>query len=240
MRQFTLPTMFLLLAIIIPLTGCSSFSPVTGSGNVITKEMSYGGFTSVDVGTGFKVDITQSDSYGVKITADDSLFENLKVIQQDDTLKIYLDPVYSHVVSTKKAKITMPGLEALTLSSGAKGSISGFESQNDFTLNMSLGSGLTGNMKAEKVELKLSSGSNTTLQGSANIIIIEASAGSHANLDDFTVNEADIKLSSGSEATLTVMGDMDADLSSGSRLYYLGSPVIGDVTITGGSTMQSK
>ena len=240
MKQFTLPTIFILLAVIIPLAGCSSFSPVTGSGNVITQKMDYGGFTSVDVSTGFKVDITQSDSYSIIITADDSLFESLKVIQQNDTLKIYLDPIYSHAVSIKKAKITMPVLEALTLSSGAKGSISGFESQNDFTLNMSLGSGLTGSMKAEKVKMNLASSTTATLQGSANIIILEASAVSHANLDDFTVNEADIKLSSGSVATVTVMGDLDADLSSGSRLYYLGSPVIGDVTITGGSTMKSK
>jgi len=45
--------------------------PLIGSGNMRTQEMNYDAFTAVSVESGFMVEITQSTTYNVTITADD-------------------------------------------------------------------------------------------------------------------------------------------------------------------------
>ena len=63
---------------------------VEGSGNLDTQEMDFSGFTRVDVGHAFEVEIVQSASYSVSITADDNLFEYIEVSKKGEILKIGL------------------------------------------------------------------------------------------------------------------------------------------------------
>ena len=50
-----------------------------------TEEFNFGDFTRVEVGHAFEVEVVQSDSYSVSITADDNLFKNLKVSKEGET-----------------------------------------------------------------------------------------------------------------------------------------------------------
>ena len=111
---------FVILFLLLPvISGCSMTPPTSGSGNVITKDYDFSGFSSVNVSSGFKVKITSSDTYSITVTADDNLFNNLKVLIQNNTLKISLDPALSYLMSTKKVQITMPELDELKLSAGS-------------------------------------------------------------------------------------------------------------------------
>ena len=60
------------------------------------------------------------------------------------------------------------------------------------------------------------------------------------NLEDFTINSADIKLDLGSKATLNITGELEAELSGGSSLYYLGDPIIKKINSSRGCTIQQK
>ena len=241
MRTFNTPSILvMLLTAVALLPACSTVSPLSGSENVITKEMAFSDFTSIDISSAFEVEIIQSDTYSIIITAADNLFDNLKVRQQDDTLKIYMDPFYSNITSTKKAKITLPELNKLNLSHKTSGTVNGFHSSDDFNLTLSTGSKLSGDLEAGISEFVISSGSSITLEGSADNITIDASSVSTANLEDFTVNNATVNLSSGSRATLNATGQLDVELSSGSTLHYLGDPTIGNISISSGSTMKPK
>ena len=226
--------------IIVSLSGCSTFSPISGSGKVVTKEISYSDFTSIDIGSGFDVEVTQSNSYSIIVTADGDLFDNLKVRHQDNTLKMHVDPVYSHISSIKKVKITMPNISSLKLSTGAKGKIKGFSSSDNFNADLSLGSHLSGNIDASNVDFVIASGSSITLEGSASNMTLDASTGSKAELSNFVLDKATVKLSSGSNATIKVKAELNVDLSLGSTLHYLGSPKIDNISISGGSTIKPK
>ena len=57
---------------------------------------------------------------------------------------------------------------------------------------------------------------------------------------DFTVNNADVSLSGASDGTINLSGRLDADLSGASRLEYIGEPTLGDMNITGASTLKKK
>jgi hypothetical protein len=202
-----------------PFTG-----PVTGSGNLVTLDRSFSDFTVVDAGWGFEVTITKSDRYDVSITIDDNLVDYLQVSKSGSILYISLKPfTYDRV--TQKANIQMPLLHELQLSGGSHGFVEGFYVPPYYSGDFILG---------------LSGGSHAEMEGSANKISVEASGGSHLDLTDFPVHNAYIDLSGGSHATINLDGRLDADLSGGSHLYYIGEPTLGDIDMSGGSLIGRK
>jgi len=243
------------------LAGCAGDAGdvVEGSGNLDTQEMDFSGFTRVEVGHAFEVEIVQSASYSVSITADDNLFEYIEVSKKGETLKIGLKSgEYRNV--TLEAEITMPDLYELDLSGAVRGTAQGFSSSHDFTLDLSGASSLdmrdmsagnidfdisgassvTGDIGAGDADFDVSGASTVQLQGSAGDIVIEASGASHVDLAGFVVSNADVNLSGASQATVNLDGILDADLSGASNLSYIGEPTMGDIHTSGGSTISPE
>ncbi|MDH4207080.1 MAG: DUF2807 domain-containing protein, partial [Desulfobacteraceae bacterium] len=137
------------------------------------QEEALSDFAIVDAGSGFKVNITQANSYRITITADDNLFEYIQVTKTGSTLTIRLDSGISFQTSTLKAEITMPDLQELQFSGGVNGTVTGFVSSHDF--------------RAE-----LSGGSALKMEGEANNLTATGSGGSSLELSEFAVNNANI------------------------------------------------
>ena len=186
-----------------------------------TEEMDFRDFTSVDAGYACEVEIARSDSYSVNITAGDNLIKSVKVDKQDGTLRIRrtLSSLRGLIPGTFQAKITMPVLERVDLSGASK---------------------LTGQAKGADAEFNLNGASRVELEGSANKIVADAAGASHVDLASFHVSGAKIKLSGASHTTLNIDGQLDANLSGASKLYWLGKPVMGDIRMAGASTMSRK
>jgi hypothetical protein len=259
MRKFATLTIVAVLVVAVLLTGCL-LGVVTGSGNLVTREMDLSGFTRVAAGSAFEVEIIQADSYNVSITADDNLFDYIRVDKDGDTLEIRLKPNYNYGFLTLRARVTMPSLYGLDLSGATKATVSGFDSSADFALDLSGASSVTmsemsagdmsleasgasrvtGSIAAGDAEFDVSGASTVTLAGSANDIVIGASGASHVGLGDFPVDNAEVNLSGASRATVNPSGRLDVDLSGASNLSYIGEPTMGDISISGGSTMSSK
>lgn len=244
-------------------SGCS----VPGLGNTVTEGKDFTGFSCVDVGDVFEVEIVQSDSFSTTITADDVFADYIAVSKEGETLKIYLNPRHNFTdftlgVKTLKAKITMPALHGIRLSGATRATITGFKSTQDFSLDISGASSLvmdngnievgnaditisgaseiTGSLKAKNVKFEASGDSKVELKGSAEDAVLNASGASKVNLTDFILNNANVKLSGDSEVTVNAKGKLDAAVSEASTLYFLGNPSTGDVSVTGASTIKHK
>ena len=148
-------------------------------------------------------------------------FDHIEVTKSGNTLRIGLRIGYTYDSLTLKAIITMPDLQELQFSGGTHGVVGGFSSSHDFVL-------------------ELSGGSHIVLQGEANDLRISASEGSHLELSDFQVHDANVNLSGGSRATINLDGILDANLSGGSHLFYIGEPSMGNIQTSGGSSVQEK
>jgi len=256
-------TLIGILIVAILLTGCSATVPIprliNGSGKVVTKELNFTDFTRVEVGSVFEVEIIESGSYLTSITADDNLFEYIKVSQEGEKLKIRLTPTYNYSGVTLKAKITLPKLSGTHLYGATKGTIKGFQSSNDFSLqlsgasklNMDMATGdtkfeisgatkVTGNLKAHDTEFRVSEASILELEGSANKMILNASGASKLKLADFPIDQADVTLSGASEVAIKVGGRLDVILTGASKLSYKGDPMIGNIMISDTSTIERK
>jgi hypothetical protein len=219
--------------------GCEGIS-VTGSGNLTTETFNFSDFTRVEAQNGFQIEVTQSSTFSIEVTADDNIHQFIEVEKSGETLGIRLRGNRFYHSVTIEAKITMPELYKLELSGGSQASISGFSSSHDFEADMSGGSQLSGDITAGDAEFELSGGSQVTLEGEADDLVIDASGGSHFDLEDFPVDNATIHLSGGGEATVNVSGTLDVDLSGGSRVIYVGEPTDINIEASGDSTVSKK
>ena len=231
----------LAVALLIPglLAGCEGIS-VTGSGNLTTETFDFSDFTRVEAQNGFQIEVTQSSTFSIEITADDNVHEFIEVEKSGETLVIRLRGNRFYRSVTLEAKITMPELYKLELSGGSQASITGFSSSHDFEVEMSGGSRISGDITAGDADFELSGGSQVNLEGTADDLIIDASGGSQLNLEAFSVDDAYIKLSGGGRATVNVSGTLDVDLSGGSRVLYVGEPTMGAIELSGDSTVSEK
>ena len=185
--------------------------------------------------------------------------EYIEVTKSGDTLRIRLTGFRSYISVTFVAKITMPDLYGINLSGGSQADITGFSSSHDFSaqlsggseitgniiagdadFDLSGGSRITGNITAGDTDLDLSGGSQVNLEGTADDLNINSSGGSQLDLEGFSADNADINLSGGSSATVNVDGTLDVNLSGGSRVIYVGEPTLGDIDLSGDSTVSKK
>jgi len=236
------------------LVGCGAV--VTGSGNLETETFDFSDFTKVEAHNGFQVELTQSNTYGIEITTDDNVQEYIEVTKSGDTLKIRLTGFLTYSSVTLEAKITMPDVYRIDLSGGSQADITGFSSSHDFSavlsggsrltgdmtigaanFDLSGGSRVTGNITADDADFGLSGGSQVNLEGTADDLEINSSGGSQLDLEAFPANNANVNISGGGRATVNVSGTLDVNLSGGSRALYIGEPTLGDIQLSGDSTI---
>ena len=90
------------------------------------------------------------------------------------------------------------------------------------------------------MEKYLSGGSWAIIEGSAGDVVIDASGGSYFDFSEFSVNDADVELSGGSNGSVYVGGRLDADLSGGAHLDYYGDPELGNIETSSAATISPK
>ncbi|MFW9835500.1 MAG: head GIN domain-containing protein [Candidatus Thorarchaeota archaeon] len=217
--------------------GCDE---LVGSGNLETKEYTFNDFTKVEIGSAFKFDISQSDSYGISITADDNVMEDVRVTKSGDTLKIDVRTTGPLRSVTLEATVTMPKLHDLEVSGASRGTISGFESNEDFNIDVSGASKVSGDITAGNTYFDVSGASTLELEGTAGDMEADVSGASHFYLEDFSVNDADVNMSGASSGTVNVNEILDVDLSGASNLKYVGTPRMGDINTSGASSLSKK
>ena len=210
---------------------------VIGSGNLTTRNFDLSHFTSVVARSGFQLELVQSSTFGVEVTADDNVMDYIDVDTSGNTLEIRPQWNRSFRSVTLRAKITTPDLYEITLSGGSQASISGFSSSHHLSVRLSGGSRVTGDITAGDAYFGLSGGSQVSLQGTADDLDVNGSGGSQLELEAFSANNADINLSGGGRATINVNGALDVNLSGGSHVTYIGEPTSIDTNLSGDSTI---
>lgn len=246
-----------IISALIITTGCAV---ITGSGDVITREFDYGDFSRIEVGYAFNAEISRADSYLIKISLDDNLFDYLDISKSGDTLRITMEAGNIYSKTQQRAVITLPDLERLELSGASKANVEGFTSSHNLEikisgasqvdisdvisgnayLEISGASQIEGTFTMKDVVFDVSGASLVTLEGSADDMSLEASGASVINLSDLPLNNAWFDLSGASQVTVNAGGQLSGDLSGASLLEYLGNPTIGNFTSSGTSTIRPK
>jgi hypothetical protein len=240
-------------------SSCSNNS----SGGDIMKTYNNTGFTGIKISGPFVVEITPSDTFAIQITAPENWFDNISVKQTGEMLEVSLNTHWAFWNwwnrTTPKIAVAMPQIAALDLSGACKGTAKGFHSNQDFkaqvsgassagldvqanfaSVNVSGASRIDGQLVVKDAVVNISGASSATFDGSVDTINLQASGASKAAFDAFKVNDARIELSGASRATAALGGKLDAFLSGASSLVYSGNPTLGQMDVTGASTLKKK
>jgi opacity protein-like surface antigen len=245
----------------IPVPGAGG--TVFGSGGVVTKDLQISDFKVIQIGSTFQASIRQASSYRVSVTMNENLFNYLETSKEGDTLAIGLRSGYQYQYQslTLKAEIQLPDLNEVQLGGLTTCSIQGFSLSHKFTVvvsgastadvantsaasletDVSGASKLTGTITVSgDARFTVSGASTITLGGAANNLSTVGSRASGVDLSNFKVHNAKVNLSGASHETINLDGRLDADVSGASKLIYIGNPTLGDISVTGSSTVTKQ
>ena len=209
-------------------------------GNLITEEKEYSNFTVVDIGSAFKVDIIQSNSFSVNITANENILDKIDVTQEGNTLIIRAGPNIS-MTSLYEAEIAMPKLTELVISGASKVTAEGFSDSDPIVFEVSGASRLDmQNFHVGNIKIEVSGASTLVAEGSGSDLVSIVEGASRLDLTNFAVNNAEVDVSGASQATINLNGKLDALVSGASSLYYIGQPTMGNIETSGNSTVNKK
>ncbi len=215
-------------------------------------------FSRIEVDGAFKVDVTRSDSYSVSVDSMDPGFVRIEKV--GDTLKVGRRGWLGFFSGHPHATIAMPVLERMSLSGASQGKVSGFKSEGELTIKLSGASHLevrdmatarlrlevsgasnvAGEATAEEVVMTISGASRVELSGSGGKGSLKLSGASQARLPAFSLTDAGLESSGASSSQIKVNGRLDINLSGASRLEYAGTPSLGDVRVSGASTLNRR
>ncbi len=246
----------MILALSLTAVACFPFGSIVGRGDLDTRDFTFSGFTRVEVSTTFEVDIVRGDAFSVSVTTYENIFDYLDLEQNGDTLEIKLKDG-SYTISSLDAKVTMPDLTVLEVSGASEAKAEAFNSGHNLDLKASGASIIElSNIRcgiadievsgASRVRGSLDSGdANVTISGASTVDVsgrggkldVTASGASHATFEDFTSNDTKVNFSGASSGSVNTPAKLDVQLSGASSLKYFGNPALGEVNVTGASSL---
>lgn len=220
-------------------------------------------FSRVKVESTHSVTITSGDTYSITVETENP--GNLNVEKIGNTLHVGLKRTgwldFFTLSNRPHCIVTMPELDEIALSGASHGKVQGFKSDRDMFfrvsgasqlevydmttktlhIDVSGASNLTGDITiTEDTDIKVSGASRVELTGNAGHTRIDLSGASQAKLNNLNLGDTNAKISGASSAQVKVNGKLDLNVSGASRLVYDGNISLGDVRVTGASSLTHR
>jgi hypothetical protein len=190
-----------------------------GSGHVVSESRDLSGFSGIDVGGIYKVDVTAQKDFAVQIEADDNLMPLIRTEVDGDVLRIESDkrmspssPILIHVYA--------PDISSLEVSGAA--SVDARDLDNsDLSIDSS---------GAAKIKVA----------GSTAKLTLDVSGGTGVDAQSLKAEDATVQASGASNVIVNVSGDLDTDASGASKIIYTGTPANIKKNTSGAATVRQK
>ncbi|MGI8555478.1 MAG: head GIN domain-containing protein [Pyrinomonadaceae bacterium] len=196
-----------------------SMSSIQGSGNAKQETRNLAGFNEIEAGGAVNTEITVGQDFSVIVETDDNLLQNIKTDISGDTLKIYSEGRISPKTKIN-IKISMPTLTKIDLSG--------------------VSTAIATNLKGDSLELKASGAARIKIDGETKDLSAEASGASKIIAENLKTENADVDASGASTITVSPSGDLKADASGASSVYYTGEPKNIEKDSSGASSVKKK
>jgi len=218
--------------------GCTKH--LTGSGNVVTREIPVTSFSKMEVSYAFAVQLSFGDPTEVTVRVDDNLVDDLDVRVAGDTLRIGLKAGLAVNHATLEADVTVPSLIEIDVSGASTVKAQGPLASSPFELSLSGASTFEGGFALDRATIGLSGASHAVLSGSAKTVEASVSGASQIQAENLSIDSLTMDLSGASHAAVTVTGTISASASGASNLTYSGTPTFTRKDVSGGSAITSS
>jgi hypothetical protein len=215
---------------------------ITGSGNIVSREIDIADFDRVEASLYFNLTIHQGETFGVTLFSDDNFIDFIQVEKLGKTLLFDLDPAYAYNFRqvTLRAEVTMPELAGLDLSVNSHVTLDEFQTAGEFKAEMTGNSSLSGELEADVASFNVNGNATVKLAGSGKQLRLDACGNSLTDLSQFEAEEAAIEASCNSTAVVNVDGNMDVEASQHSHVTYVDRPASGDMMSVQSASIRPK
>jgi len=194
-------------------------SNINGSGVAGSETRPLDGFSAVDVGGLFEVEITTGKEYSIQVQADDNLLPFVKTEVESGVLKISTTERISSK-SPLRVLVSAPEIDHLDISGVSKVSLSGAKSSE-------LGIHVTGASKLK-------------LEGETSELNVEVSGASSIDAEELKSKTATVDASGSSKVSVFVTERLNVDGSGASKIRYSGNPTNVEKKTSGASSVHQK
>jgi hypothetical protein len=220
------------LSIGLLLASCGFLVTEKNVGMITIRDFEIADFTAVEAGSAFDVEIEQSPTYSVQITASESILDNVVVEKTGESLRIGVRE-FGMIFGSRhyEARITMPELAELKLTGSTRATVTGFKSASDLKVEVSGASDLDLDAEAGIFSAVVSGSSELNVKVKSTTATIKLGGASDAKLDLVTGNFVyDLSGSSSGKGVIQATST-SLYLSGASDIEISGSG--GDLNMTG-------
>ena len=231
---------FLFLIVLVALVGANS-TVLAGSSDE-TENRKVKDFDAIKVSSGIDLYLKMGDTETLKVVADEAIIDRVITEVKDGTLRIYMKKENWFNWGDHKAKkvyVTVKELTSIDASSGSDVKSEGTLKGESLKVQASSGSDVEIDVFYKNLWIDTSSGSDAKLSGKVKNLEAEASSGSDIKARELESKICKVRVSSGSDATVSVSDELYAKASSGGDIRYYGNPSVRDTDeSSGGDVVQ--
>lgn len=199
-----------------------------------------GSFDVLEINGPFKVYYSVGAKYRVAVSANsENARDRIRVIHSDGALKIDIKDSYKTWFSSGtryKIYISSPTIRNISASGAVDFFVTDLLKSDALKIKFTGASDFLGKVDCKELQLNLTGASDAELTGNVTQMNASLTGASKLNASTLNVENADIKVTGASEATVKVQKSMHAIASGASHVYYYGNPM----SITAKSSGASK
>lgn len=195
-------------------------------------------FHAIIVSDGIDLYLSQGGQEVLAVSANEiSLRDKIKTVVENGELKIYLEQGWNWKFKKLTAYVSVKDITKLKASGGSDIVVKDSLKCDKLNVTLSGGSDFKGQVTANFLTFEQSGGSDVNIRGNVVNLKLEASGGSDFRGYELIAENAIIKTSGGSDATVTVTKEVAAIASGGSDLKFKGNPVVKYKSASGGGSV---
>ena len=180
-------------------------SEITGSGNRELQKREVAAFTSIMTEGAFNIEVTCQKDLGLQVEGDDNVLDYVSTEVSNNVLRLKNTKGYS-VNEPVKLKISVPNLEALSVSGAGRIEIKG--------------------MNNEKFVIDSNGAPSISVSGTTKSIYINTNGAGKIDTHSLHASRAVVDSKGVSRVDLDVADQLDVTVSGPSVVFYKGDPVV--------------
>jgi hypothetical protein len=206
---------------------------------IATRNFDFRNFTSLQMGSAFRVHVTAGSTYSVSATGEQNDLDDLQAFVQNGVLVVRYSNKWRASRQRMDIDISMPALDQVNFSGAVVSDVTGFQNMDRIKFELSGASGCDFEGTSKNLEFDLSGASHLEMYGESQYLNGKLSGASQINAFDLTVEASELSLSGASIAKVWVTKSLNVDASGASSVRYKGNPEIRK-QLSGASTLRQE
>jgi Putative auto-transporter adhesin, head GIN domain len=204
-----------------------------------TENRNVGSFKGVRVGEGIDVYLKKGDKEALKLEVSGVKFTDVVTEMSGEFLKIHMK---EGRYRDKTVKVYLTYVDVKKLSASSAANILADAPIKTKTLSLSASSAGTIDVQVEVDELEVSASSagELELRGKTKTLDVDASSAGEIDAYDLTADEVTVDVSSGGEAKVNAVKEINAHASSGGSIRYKGNPEKSNTNSSSGGSVRKS